>query len=177
MRRTARRLRGGRAALLAATLLLAVLPACGQGGGGEARGEDATGNETGEEPEQRTPPSGTAWVIFDADTVEAELAVTSEERSEGLKFRDHLAADAGMLFVFEEEDHRSFWMKDTYIPLSIAFMNDDWVVVDIRDMEPLNEEYTLSSDPASLALEVNQGWFDEHGVVEGDTAGIVFGSR
>ena len=123
------------------------------------------------------PPRGNAWVIFGSDTVTAEIADTPEDRERGLMFRDQLPAGQGMLFVFSDEATRSFWMRDTYIPLDIAFLNRSQRVVDIQQMEPETEEFHSSARPAMFALEVPQGWFEEQGIGIGDRAQIVFGRR
>jgi uncharacterized membrane protein (UPF0127 family) len=77
-----------------------------------------------------------------------------------------------MLFVYPEERELSFWMKDTLIPLSIAFMDSEGRIVDIQDMRALDDEppHYNSAEPAQYALEVNKGFFDEHGVEVGDEA-------
>ena len=101
--------------------------------------------------------------------VQVEVADTPEERQQGLMGRTALAEDAGMLFVFDTEQPLSFWMKDTLIPLSIAFIDAEGRIVDIQDMQPLDETPHLSAEPARYALEVNQGFFVERGVMVGDT--------
>ena len=82
--------------------------------------------------------------------------------------RTELAENAGMLFVFEEEQPLAFFMRNTLIPLSIAYINAEGVIVDIRDMEPLDETPIPSAEPAQYALEVNHGFFAEHGVEVGN---------
>lgn len=123
----------------------------------------------------RRPPAATAWVIFGADTVTAEVARTDEERGRGLMNRESLGPDAGMLFIFPEQSVRSFWMQNTYIPLDIAFMDREFLVVDIQQMEPMSTTSHTSRAPAMYALEVNQGWFEAHGVRVGDRPEVVFG--
>lgn len=154
---------------------------CGGTADGEARaggagdsGAAATARSSGQIP---TPPRGRAWVVFGADTVVAEVARSPEERSEGLMYREEVPPGTGMLFVFESVQTRSFWMKNTYVPLSIAFIDENHRVVEIRDMEPEDEEFTRSSRPALFALEVQQGWFQATGIEVGDQAEIVFGPR
>lgn len=102
-------------------------------------------------------------------TVRAELAVTPEQRSLGLMYRKELGENDGMLFVFADDKERSFWMRNTLVPLSIAYLDADRKVVRIRDMMPLVENGYTSGRPARFALEVNKGWFTEHGVTEGQT--------
>ena len=97
-----------------------------------------------------------------------ELAVTEDERARGLMFRQELGPDEGMLFVFPESAPRSFWMKDTPLPLSIAFISAGGRILEIYDMEPLTLTPIRSRSPARYALEVNQGRFSEVGVAPGD---------
>ena len=102
--------------------------------------------------------------------VRVEIADTDAEWQAGLMGRTTLAGDAGMLFVFDQEQTLSFWMKDTLIPLSIAYIDAEGRIVDIQDMQPLDDippQY-VSAEPAQYALEVNQGFFEERGVTVGD---------
>ena len=118
-----------------------------------------------------------AWVIFGADTVLAEVADTPEARERGLMHRTELGENAGMLFVYTSSAPRSFWMRNTLIPLDIAFLDEAQVVVDIQAMEPLSEAFTDSARPAMFALETNQGWFEARGIGVGAQARIVYGRR
>ena len=104
--------------------------------------------------------------------VRVEVATTTAEKQRGLMGRTALSEDAGMLFVFDREQQLSFWMKDTLIPLSIAYINDSGRIVDIQDMQPLDETPHLSAEPAKYALEVNQGFFNEHGVEVGNKVSL-----
>jgi hypothetical protein len=106
--------------------------------------------------------------------VRAEVADERAERQTGLMGRTELAPDAGMLFVFGRERDLSFWMRNTLIPLSIAYISADGRIVDIQDMEPLDDEPPsyASAEPAKYALEVNQGFFAERGVEVGGTVEI-----
>lgn len=101
--------------------------------------------------------------------VTVEVAATESERSRGLAGRDSLPEDRGMLFVFEEPGDHLFWMADTTIPLSIAFLDSEGIVLNIEAMEPLSLETHGPAAPALYALEVNRGWFAERGVAVGDT--------
>jgi uncharacterized membrane protein (UPF0127 family) len=121
------------------------------------------------------PPAGYAWVIFGTDTVLAEVAATADERAEGLMYRDDVPDGTGMLFVFQDNQPRAFWMANTYVPLDIAYMNPSYQIVDIIAMEPLVTDSYPSSAPSMFALEVRQGWFAEQGIGVGATANIVFG--
>jgi len=100
--------------------------------------------------------------------VEVELADDDIERQRGLMERTELAENAGMLFIFEDEQPRSFWVKDTLIPLSIAYIASDGHIVDIQDMQPLDETSYPSAEPARYVLEVNQGFLRERGIQVGD---------
>ena len=100
--------------------------------------------------------------------VRVELALTAQERSRGLMWRSEMDADAGMLFVFPDTKPRSFWMKNTRIPLDIAFISRDGTIVRIAQMQPFQETRTQSLYPATYALEMNLNWFESHDVQEGD---------
>ncbi|MDL2268939.1 DUF192 domain-containing protein [Desulfosarcina sp. OttesenSCG-928-A07] len=100
--------------------------------------------------------------------IRVQLAITAEERNQGLMHRTFLAEDTGMLFVFGQDQILSFWMKDTVIPLSIAFISADGRILEIQEMEPENQVPVHSSAPARYALEMNRGWFDQKGVVPGN---------
>ncbi len=141
---------------------------CRSNGGGDAR----SGTEA---PEAPLPDRDRAWVVIGADTVVAEVARTPEERSQGLKNRDVLVPGTGMIFVFDDEEIRSFWMQDTFIPLDIAYLDTDARIVDIQPMEPETTRLHTSSGPAMFALEVPQGWFARMGIEVGARAEIVFG--
>jgi uncharacterized membrane protein (UPF0127 family) len=101
--------------------------------------------------------------------VTVEVAATAEHRTMGLMHRDHLPAERGMLFVYPDEGIRHFWMKDTRIPLSIAFADRTGKVVRIADMPPLTTKRTSSLYPVKFALEMNKGWFDSKGITPGVT--------
>lgn len=100
--------------------------------------------------------------------VMAEIADTQETRERGLMFRQSLPDGEGMLFVFENDQILSFWMKNTYIPLSIAYITFDGRIVDIQNMFPHNIVPVVSSRSVRYALEVPQNWFERAGVQVGD---------
>ncbi len=104
--------------------------------------------------------------------VRVEIADDSAEQAKGLMNRTVLGEDRGMLFVFKEEDTLSFWMKNTLIPLSVAYIDSQGRIVDIQKMEPLDDEPPnyVSAEPAQYALEVNQDFFEERGVEVNDMA-------
>lgn len=100
--------------------------------------------------------------------IRVEVARTPEERAVGLMGRKELGKEEGMLFVFEEEGYHSFWMKDTFIPLSIAFIDREGRIVKIMDMKPLTLKSHTPPKPILYALEMNQGWFSKNGIKVGD---------
>ena len=102
-------------------------------------------------------------------TVKAEIARTNDEQTQGLMYRQSLPDGEGMLFVYESDQILSFWMKNTYIPLTIAFINFEGRITEIRDMYPHDTNAIYSNRPVRYALEVPQGWFSRIGVKEGDT--------
>jgi len=106
----------------------------------------------------------TATIRVDEHQIQVEVADTPARRERGLMFRDSLSADAGMLFIYPDEDYRAFWMKNTRIPLSIAFAKSDGWVSDILDMEPASLDRRASGMRVQFALEMNRGWFKRHGV-------------
>ena len=101
-----------------------------------------------------------------------EIADCDRTRAKGLMGRTNLKNNAGMLFVFPDAALRSFWMKETYIPLSIAYMDAQGVILNIENMTPLSLDSVKSSAPAKYALEMNDGWFKEHGIQPGDIINI-----
>ena len=101
-------------------------------------------------------------------TLAVEVADTSEKRQSGLMGRGSLAADRGMLFVFEKEEKVSFWMKNTGIPLSIAYISSTGSIREIHELEPYSLEITKASSPVLYALEVNRNYFKENGIRVGD---------
>lgn len=159
--------------MLAAVLVVLAVPLVAGCDGGPAH--QPLVEAQGEMEDVPRPPRGTAWVIFGADTVRAEVAATPQERERGLQFREDLPQGSGMLFVFEEAEPRAFWMEDTFIPLDIAYMDQRMRIVDIQQMEPETDRLYESAAPAMFALEVPQGWFEAQGVGVGDEAEIVFG--
>lgn len=99
--------------------------------------------------------------------VSAEVAQTPEQRALGLMYRFSLPADHGMLFVFPEPQPQGFWMRNTYIPLSIAFIGADGRILNIEDMAPRDESSHPSNGPALYALEMRKGWFADKGIGPG----------
>jgi uncharacterized protein len=101
----------------------------------------------------------------------AEVATTPDQRSVGLMHRFSLKPDHGMLFVFERTEPLGFWMKNTFIALSIAFIGDDGRIINIEDMQPQTESNHCARKPARYALEMNQGWFAQRGIKPGTRLG------
>ena len=99
--------------------------------------------------------------------INAELASTPPQREIGLMFRSVMPANDGMLFVFEQPSQQCFWMKNTLIPLSIAFIGDDGSVVNIDDMKPQTLDSHCSARPVRFVLEMNEGWFAKRGIKAG----------
>jgi len=101
-------------------------------------------------------------------TVHAEIAATPQSREHGLMQRDHLCADCGMLFVFEKADRHNFWMKDTPLPLSIAFIAADGAIINIMEMRPRTTDIHSAQGDALYALEMHSGWFARNGIKPGN---------
>lgn len=100
--------------------------------------------------------------------ITVEIADTPQASENGLMFRDSLPEDHGMLFIFDQPKKASFWMRNTKIPLSIAYADSDGKILEIKSMNPLDETVVPSrSDEVDYALEVNQGWFSRHGITSG----------
>lgn len=110
--------------------------------------------------------------------IQAEVARTPLERQIGLMHRPSLPINRGMLFVFEVPAVQCFWMKDTLVPLSAAFLQDDGTIVNIVDMQPRSEQSHCSARPVRYVLEMNQGWFAKRGFKAGSRiAGPPLGAR
>ncbi len=99
--------------------------------------------------------------------ITAEVAGTPDQRSTGLMHRPSMPANDGMLFVFERPGQQCFWMKNTLLPLSIAFLADDGTVVNVREMQPQALDSHCSDKPVRYVLEMNQGWFTKRGIKPG----------
>ncbi len=165
--------------LLFASLLL--IAGCGGGEKGSTTSEDGQATQA-EAPPETTPtttgpgaPETTLAIINSLGErviVRVEVADTNEERARGLMERTELAEDAGMLFVLDRPQSPGFWMRNTLIPLTVAYISADGRIVDIQDMQPLDETSHPSAEPAKYALEVNQGFFAERGIEVGDMVEI-----
>jgi len=116
----------------------------------------------------RADPLLTYPLTIKGHVLRAEVARTEEEKRIGLMHRKRLGQDAGMLFVYEREGLWAMWMKNTYVPLSVAFIDRHGVILNIEDMQPLTEDSHQARAPARYALEVNRGWFARRGIGPGD---------
>jgi uncharacterized protein len=99
--------------------------------------------------------------------IKAEVAADATTRTRGLMMRERLGPNEGMLFVFPERGQQCFWMRNTLVPLSAAFLDDDGTIVNIADMTPLSEESHCSLKPVRYVLEMEQGWFARRGMGPG----------
>lgn len=97
-----------------------------------------------------------------------EVAATIEQRMKGLMFREKLGADDGMLFVFDEPGYHAMWMKNTPLPLSVAFVDGAGAILNILDMEPHTLDQHAAAGPAVYAIETNKGWFAKRRIRAGD---------
>jgi len=103
--------------------------------------------------------------------IRAEVAADFTTRMEGLMHRKSLAPNSGMLFIFDEAGVQCMWMKNTYIPLSVAFLDDGGTILNIADMQPQTEQSHCATGPARFALEMNLGWFAQRGIKPGTKLG------
>lgn len=99
--------------------------------------------------------------------INVQVAATGEQRATGLMFRQQMPQAEGMLFVFEQPNEQCFWMKNTLLPLTAAFVSDDGTIVNLADMKPQTTDSHCSQKPVRYVLEMNQGWFDKKGIKAG----------
>jgi len=99
--------------------------------------------------------------------IHAELADSMGSRTQGLMYRKSMPQGSGMVFVFDETATHCMWMKNTLIPLSVAFIDDSGEIINIADMQPQSEQSHCAARPARYALEMNKGWFAQRGVKPG----------
>ena len=103
--------------------------------------------------------------------IKAEVAADFSTRTQGLMHRKVLAPNAGMLFIFDEPAVHCMWMKNTFVPLSVAFLDERGTIVNIEDMQPHTEQSHCAAAPVLLALEMSQGWFAQRGIKPGARLG------
>ncbi|MGO8692724.1 MAG: DUF192 domain-containing protein [Rectinemataceae bacterium] len=118
------------------------------------------------------PPLRTAVFRVGPATIKAEIARSEIERERGLMYRQTLPDGTGMLFVFDSDQHLSFWMKNTFLPLSLAYIASDGIISQMVDLSPQSLDPRQSERSVRYALEVPQGWFDRAGVKVGDRVEI-----
>ena len=99
--------------------------------------------------------------------LDVQVAATPEQRQTGLMFRKDMPQHEGMIFVFEQASQQCFWMKNTLIPLSAAFVADDGTIINIEDMKPQTLDAHCSAKPVRFVLEMNKGWFAKKGIQAG----------
>ena len=105
--------------------------------------------------------------------IEAEVAATPDHRMVGLMKRRSMPANHGMLFIFTEPQRHCMWMKNTQLPLSVAFLDEQGRILNIEDMKPQTEDNHCAAKPATFALEMNEGWFRQKGIAPGVRIGGV----
>ena len=105
------------------------------------------------------------------NVIDAQLALTPEQRQIGLMLRKDMPQHEGMLFVFEQPAQQCFWMKNTLLPLTAAFVSDDGTIVNLADMKPQTTDSHCSAQPVRYVLEMNRGWFAKKGVKAGAKLG------
>jgi hypothetical protein len=103
--------------------------------------------------------------------IEAEVAANNAARMQGLMQRKSMATQRGMLFVFDRDAQHCMWMKNTFLPLSVAFIDETGKILNIEDMQPQSEDNHCAAKPARYALEMNVGWFGQRGIKRGDRIG------
>ena len=103
--------------------------------------------------------------------IDTQLAITPQQREIGLMFRKEMPQQEGMLFVFEVPGVQCFWMRNTLLPLTAAFVADDGTIVNLADMKPMSDESHCSAKPVRYVLEMNQGWFAKRGITAGAKLG------
>jgi uncharacterized membrane protein (UPF0127 family) len=109
--------------------------------------------------------------------IRAEVAAEFGTRMRGLMYRSSMPQNAGMLFIFDEATQHCMWMKNTLIPLSVAFIDDKGAITNIADMEPHSEQSHCATTPARYALEMNRGWFAARGIKPGSRIGGIPGIK
>jgi hypothetical protein len=116
----------------------------------------------------RADPLLTYPLTIKGHAIRAEVANTPNTRSTGLMFRRSMPENQGMLFVYENEERHAMWMKNTLIPLSVAFIDRGGRIINIEDMQPQTEDTHAAQERAAYSLEMNQGWFKKRGIRKGD---------
>jgi uncharacterized membrane protein (UPF0127 family) len=129
-------------------------------------------------PAQQAPQLNLQRVKLNAGmhVIDAQVALTPQERQNGLMLRKNMPQHEGMLFVFEQASEQCFWMKNTLLPLTAAFVADDGTIVNTADMQPETTDSHCSAKPVRYVLEMNKGWFAKKGIKQGSKlSGPMFG--
>ncbi len=103
--------------------------------------------------------------------IQAEVAANDPQRQQGLMFREKMEGNTGMVFVFDQPSKQCMWMKNTPLPLSVAFLDEKGAVINVEDMQPHSLESHCSKKPAKYALEMNVGWFKQRNIKPGIVIG------
>ena len=114
------------------------------------------------------PRQPTIYLKAGSQSIQAEVVASDETRQRGLMFRESMGKNDGMLFVFTERAYHSMWMRNTPLPLSVAFMDDSGKILSIHDMQPFSDTNHMAAGPAKYALEMNLGWYVTNKVRVGD---------
>lgn len=120
---------------------------------------------------QAQPTLPTTRLTASIHVITAEMAATPQARSTGMMFRERIEPNHGMLFVFENSERHCFWMRNTLLPLSIAFIADDGTIVNIEEMKSRDESATCPKKEIRYALEMEKGWFAKRGILAGSRIG------
>lgn len=157
-----------RAVILVYAVAIFALSACG---GGDAAKPTDSSLPTGQDS---APLTRLTFVNKEGSEIDllVETADSPEERSVGLMHRESMPEDQGMLFIFEQEGEHTFYMRNTLIPLSIAFIEGEGAIMEIEDMEPLDETLHSPDEDYLYAIEANQGWFARNGIAAGSEVRI-----
>ena len=113
-------------------------------------------------------PMKTLALTIGKHPIRVEVAESDPEREKGLMFREKLGKNDGMLFIFDDPGYHAMWMMNTLIPLSVAFIDRDGLILNVEDMEPQTTDSHAAAGPAKYAIETNKGWFAEKKLKPGD---------
>jgi len=105
--------------------------------------------------------------------LDTEIAETPAQKAQGLMWRETLGQDSAMLFILDDSQQQCFWMRNTLIPLTLAYIDRNGRIVEFFDMQPLSDETHCATQPAQFGLEVNQGWFAKKGIIPGDQIRLI----
>lgn len=156
--------------------VIALLSGCGKPSGTGAERAGGSSTPSAGHLDHAQPPLGTVKLWLGSQEMEAEVARTAVEIQTGMMFRTNMAENAGMLFVFAQPLKVSFYMRNTKVPLSAAYLDPDGVILDLVELKPLDETPVYaSSDRVQFVLEANQGWFARNGITTGAVVRTQYG--